>query len=681
MNSVKKTLFCLLCTIFLVGCQTSTNSSDSTFTSSQSSESSSSLPNHVHTYSSAWSSDSSGHWHASTCGHDLKSGSAPHEFGSGVVTRAATESEFGEKTYTCAVCGFSKVEPIDKKEAAHVHTYSSAWSSDSSGHWHASTCGHDLKSGSAPHEFGSGVVTRAATESEFGEKTYTCAVCGFSKVEPIDKSVIAPSEVVTNFPTDTIYIAIGETKKMDYSVSLDGIDIVPTYESLSENVAYVSGGGVVGLTKGVAIIKATYKNTVIGSFAVRVFKPIQSISFATSAYSYTVYVGKKYALLVGDRAYWAAAGSYVATMHRAQYSPADADFELYEMEFSSSDTNIVEFTDSNKGELACLSEGTAKITCEVFLGEYKIFALVETLNAKNEVYPTGIKLSDESLTMTLPSNGGTTDSSQLTAYILGDDVNQGKITWEVSNSNILKITDQYDSTNTIRFIGINPGIAIITAKTVNGFSASCTITVKSNAPNITDSNYRNPSTSWGGFSVPFGKTKQLKDSNGGKTTWTSSDDSIATIDSTGLVTGVSAGEATITATNIYGYSSQIIIRVYDIDVRYPTEEFEIDNYTLIGGTTPGTITQSAKFTVTNCEFNGTSIVVDLKLKKTSGPTEKFKVNFFVHDSAGTQICKKTLTTSESVAINAEATLDCWYDLDLGEEYTQSYTVSFYGVAW
>ena len=124
---------------------------------------------HEHAYASEWSSDNTNHWHASTCGHDVKEGEAAHDFGEGVTVGDIT-------TYTCKVCGFKKTETVS--DPSHEHTYASEWSSDNANHWHASTCGHDVKEGEAAHDFGEGVTVGDIT-------TYTCKVCGFEKTENV----------------------------------------------------------------------------------------------------------------------------------------------------------------------------------------------------------------------------------------------------------------------------------------------------------------------------------------------------------------------------------------------------------------------------------------------------------------------------------------------------------------
>lgn len=57
----------------------------------------------------------------------------------------------------------------------HEHTYSTEWSKDATNHWHAATCGHDVKSDEAAHTFDEGVVT------EVGIRTYTCSVCNYQR--------------------------------------------------------------------------------------------------------------------------------------------------------------------------------------------------------------------------------------------------------------------------------------------------------------------------------------------------------------------------------------------------------------------------------------------------------------------------------------------------------------------
>lgn len=102
----------------------------------------------THTFSEQWSSDGTKHWHASTCGHDVKSGEADHEFNS---------------TGTCTVCDY------------HKHVFATTWTSDGKTHWHTALCGHDVRGDEAAH------VLNA-------EKT-ACSVCKREAVDHARKPV------------------------------------------------------------------------------------------------------------------------------------------------------------------------------------------------------------------------------------------------------------------------------------------------------------------------------------------------------------------------------------------------------------------------------------------------------------------------------------------------------------
>jgi hypothetical protein len=68
-----------------------------------------------HSFSDVWSSNDEKHWKECHCGE--KSEEAAHTYDAGKVTKEATASEEGIKTYTCTVCGHVKTESIAKLQA------------------------------------------------------------------------------------------------------------------------------------------------------------------------------------------------------------------------------------------------------------------------------------------------------------------------------------------------------------------------------------------------------------------------------------------------------------------------------------------------------------------------------------------------------------------------------------
>ena len=69
-------------------------------------------PSHTHSFSAAWTYNTSQHWNQCGCG-----------------ARINTENHSGDP---CVICGY---------DSTHVHSYSAVWSYDTTQHWHACGCG------------------------------------------------------------------------------------------------------------------------------------------------------------------------------------------------------------------------------------------------------------------------------------------------------------------------------------------------------------------------------------------------------------------------------------------------------------------------------------------------------------------------------------------------------------
>ena len=160
-----------------------------------------------------------------------------HTWDNGVITKEATETEEGVKTYTCKTCGETKTEKIPvashhwdqgtitKKATCTENGEKTYYCTDAdcnktyvetipaTGHQHTelrdkktATCGEDGYSGdlyckdcgqliskgavvkATGHSWDSGKVTEVATCKKEGTKTYTCKNCGETKTESIPKT-------------------------------------------------------------------------------------------------------------------------------------------------------------------------------------------------------------------------------------------------------------------------------------------------------------------------------------------------------------------------------------------------------------------------------------------------------------------------------------------------------------
>lgn len=157
-------------------------------------------------YPIEWTSNDDYHWHQFACGTIMDK--AAHTWNAGVVTKEATCTEPGEKTFTCDVCHATKTEPIN----ATGHKYE--WKHDKTNHWQeCSVCGNTIDKAehtyaahkcedsatctkaecgyvkpAGQHSWDEGKVTVPATCTTDGVKTFTCKVCSETKTEPIKAS-------------------------------------------------------------------------------------------------------------------------------------------------------------------------------------------------------------------------------------------------------------------------------------------------------------------------------------------------------------------------------------------------------------------------------------------------------------------------------------------------------------
>ena len=134
--------------------------------------------------------------HCSVCGTVLKAqttvAALGHSWDGGKVTKAATCTAAGTKTYTCTRCKKTRTETIAAtghkavKDAAVAATCETAGKTEGS---HCSICGTVLKAQTTTaalgHSWDGGKVTKAATCTAAGTKTYTCTRCKKTRTETI----------------------------------------------------------------------------------------------------------------------------------------------------------------------------------------------------------------------------------------------------------------------------------------------------------------------------------------------------------------------------------------------------------------------------------------------------------------------------------------------------------------
>lgn len=232
----------------------------------------------------------------------------------------------------------------------------------------------------------------------------------------------------------------------------------------------------------------------------------------------------------------------------AKVSPSNADNK--DVTWSSNNTSVVT-VDAN-GSVAAIGAGTATITCTAKDGSGKSATCsVKVIDGKVKV--SSISLNQRNLNLVIGK------TSTIVARISPSKATNKEVTWTSSDENVATV----DKNGTVTAVGV--GTAKITCTATDGSGKTATATVK-----VTDGKIKVKSLTLNktSLSLTAGSTSTLiarispSNATDKEVTWTSSDESIATVDENGKVTAVSAGTVTITCRANDGsekYSTCVII--------------------------------------------------------------------------------------------------------------------------
>ncbi len=306
---------------------------------------------------------------------------------------------------------------------------------------------------------------------------------------------------------------VGVSKQLTATIAPDkATNQNVNWTSSAPSVATVSPTGMVmGVSSGQANIYATSADN--GKFyaicAVKVTVPATGIGLSAS--SATLAVGGTKQLI-------------------ASIEPANASDQGVSWE--SSDTSVAMV--SSSGIVTGLAAGNATIVATAADGGYSAACLVVVV-----VPATGIGLSASSARIVVG------ETSQLIATISPANATNKLLTWSSSPSSIATVSSDGLVT------GISIGNATVTALSADGgFSASCAIKVVVPVTGI--------SLDATSAKMALGATKQLTaaiapaDASDRSVNWSSGDNAIATVSSSGLVTGLAVGSTSIFAISADG---------------------------------------------------------------------------------------------------------------------------------
>ncbi len=316
----------------------------------------------------------------------------------------------------------------------------------------------------------------------------------------------------------------------------------------------------------------------------------------------------------------------------AALTPADASNQALLWE---SDDPSIASVDA-LGTVTGVAEGTATVTVKTADGG-KTAACEVIVTAP--IHVTGVSLSSSKMSIAKGS------AAFLAATVSPDNATDKSVTWQSSDPAVAAV----DASGMVT--GVSEGTATITVKSKDGAkTAQCQVTVTPGVP-VTGVKIE-PEEMTLAFGASGTLTAVISPANATNqaVSWTSSDLAVAKVGLTGIVTGLSAGTATITATTVDGGKTAVCAVTVDPPVPVSGVTLDKATLTLVAGQSPfdqETLKATVKpddaadkeVTWSTSDFEVASVydgVVKGKKKGTADITVRTK------DGAKTAVCRVTV---------------------------------------
>lgn len=333
--------------------------------------------------------------------------------------------------------------------------------------------------------------------------------------------VVVPATGITVDKTATTIVK-GATDKLTATLVPADANGTITWSTSDSSVATVSSDGTVTAVKnGTATVTAKCGD-LSAQTKVTVINPLKAITIT----------GTTHSIKKGQ-----------TTQLGLTYDPADTT-DSVAATWTSSNTSVA--TVSKTGLVTALKDGstTIKATVGNVSSTYDI--------AVKEVKLTEIKMEEKALI-----HKG--DTKALTVeYTPADTTDDKTVAWSSSDSTVASVDNNGIVT------AVKPGSAVITAK-VGNYQATCAVTVdaplKKIVPEKAIIDMVKKQTANIAYSVVPADTTDSKD-----VTFTSSDETVAKVNSDGKVTAKKAGQATVTITGANGIKATVTVNVSEIPV-------------------------------------------------------------------------------------------------------------------
>ena len=256
-------------------------------------------------------------------------------------------------------------------------------------------------------------------------------------------------------------------------------------------------------------------------------------------------------------------------------SPSNASEKR--IKWSSGNTSVASI--SSTGVLTGIKSGTAVITATSYDGNYSASCKVTVVQPV-----TGVKLSASSAKISVGK------SKTVTYSISPSNASNKTVTWSSSNKKVATVSNGVITAK-------KAGSAVIMVKTADGgFTAACNVTVVVPVTGV--------EVSVSSVKVPKGQTRVVtaavspSDATNKAVKWTSSDTKVATVSSSGRITGVAKGTATITCKTSDGnFKASCTVKVIQLVEKVKLDatqvSIQVGKYkTLTAKTTPSSASDS-----------------------------------------------------------------------------------------
>jgi uncharacterized protein YjdB len=425
----------------------------------------------------------------------------------------------------------------------------------------------------------------------------------------------------------------GKTAKLTADITpTDATDKTVSWATSNSQICTVDNGVVTAVNSGCAIITV---KTVDGGYTAEC-----KITVTTSVTGITL--NKSFATIPKG-----SQETLIATV-----SPADATNK--NVSWDSTNPNVC--TVDSTGTVSAINDGTSYIIATTEDGKYIAACAVTVVTAV-----TGITLNKTSLTL----NSG--NSETLSATVLPDDASIQEVSWSTSDSSVCTVDDHGKVTS------VGNGSATITVMTPDGsYTASCYVTVTTAVTGISLKKTSVQLTK--GTKDTLVATIAPSDASIKDVTWSSSDDNVCSVDSSGNICAISAGTAEITVKTKDGdYTAQctvtVVVPITGINLNKTDEILEKDSSeTLIATVVP---TDAPDQSLYWSSSNTSVCTVDQNGKITAKANGSAVITVSVLNGGYTATCDVTVTTSVTgVALNKTSAT-----LTNGSKETLSATIS------